>query len=146
LLSPIEFESDTLVFHIIASAVGDPLVRGRRQSALDVTRDASDQVFRPVQLNHTACGQKRIQGAQVARAFGHGNDPEFGMVGIVNDADVGAYPSSREFDVLQIESPLLGAGRRHGRFSSTEHRQVALQAQPVVPIPLLQRDQEISAP
>src|SRR4051812_45074803 len=78
-----------------------------------------------------------VQGAQVARPFGHGNDPGFGMAGIVNDADVGAHPSGREFNVLQIERPLLGAGRRRGRFGSIEHRQVALQAQPVVPGPPL---------
>ena len=59
------------------------------------------------------------------------------MAGIVNDADVGAHPSGREFNVLQIERPLLGAGRRRGRFGSIEHREVALQAQPVVPGPLL---------
>ena len=47
------------------------------------------------------------------------------------------WPSGREFNVFQIERPLLGAGRRRGRFGSIEHRQVALQAQPVVPGPLL---------
>ena len=33
-----------------------------------------------------------VQGAQVARPFGHGNDPGFGMAGIVNDADVAVGP------------------------------------------------------
>src|SRR4051812_36950497 len=78
-----------------------------------------------------------FQGLQITRFGRHGDDPGFGVTRIMDDADIGPRPLAGQFDILQIEDALgrAGFGRRFG--VAVDHHEVAFQAEPVVPSPLL---------
>src|SRR5512135_590340 len=54
-------------------------------------------------------------------------------------------PLGRQFDILQVEDPLFGAGGRRSRFEAVEDGPVALQTQSVVPVAILAPPDQVGA-
>jgi hypothetical protein len=59
------------------------------------------------------------------------------MARILEDADVGARPFAGELNVLQVKEPVVGAGPSRGLSGAVEDDEIALQAQPIAPVPVL---------
>jgi hypothetical protein len=59
------------------------------------------------------------------------------MARILEDADMGARPFAGESNVLQTEQLFSGTGPGRGLSGAVEDHEIALQAQPIAPVPLL---------
>ena len=51
-----------------------------------------------------------IQGRKVPRLVGHGDDPRFGVTGIMNNPDMGPGAPGGEFDIFLVEAFAAGTG------------------------------------
>ena len=78
-----------------------------------------------------------IQGRKVPRLVGHGDDPRFGVTGIMDNPDMGPGAPGGEFDIFEVEAFAAGTGLGGCPGVAVEDRQIAFEAQAITPATVL---------